>query len=91
MALVEAPRSCPDCGVEPGHTHEEGCDVERCSHCGQQRISCGHSEHDPKQAFWTGYWPGDETCRLLHTDPNGLALILAIRHTTLADTIRIAR
>ena len=66
MTLVETPRPCPDCGVEPGWTHERGCDVERCSVCGLQAIGCEHGDrHDPTLSFWTGYWPGDETIRLL--------------------------
>lgn len=78
--LVEEPRDCPDCGVAPGHTHLPGCDVERCSTCGQQVIGCDcEGEHDPKLTFWTGYWPGDETIRLLGlADQNELARHIAI-------------
>lgn len=59
-ALVD---TCPDCGVRPGEQHLTGCDVERCSVCGGQRISCGHPRHDPAQSAWTGHWPGAEECR----------------------------
>lgn len=50
--------SCPDCGVEPGKPHKEGCDIERCSHCGRQRLQCGSCLHDRIFARWTGLFPG---------------------------------
>jgi hypothetical protein len=53
------PCNCGDCAVKPGEPHTPGCDVERCSACGGQRISCGcGGEHDPLFARWTGFWPG---------------------------------
>lgn len=32
--------NCPDCNVKVGEYHVEGCDIETCEHCGQQRIGC---------------------------------------------------
>lgn len=48
---------CPDCAVETGNIHISGCDIERCSICGDQWISCGHEEHDPNKSKWTGELP----------------------------------
>jgi len=55
-------KKCPDCGVEPGQIHQGGCDVERCSACKGQRLSCECAGHDPILSKWDGAWPGTAEC-----------------------------
>ncbi len=57
-------RNCPDCEAAPGQPHGEGCDIERCSECGGQYISCGCAGHVPLDAVWSGEWPGIAECRV---------------------------
>jgi hypothetical protein len=47
---------CPDCGVECGWEHLEGCDVARCLTTGGQRLGC--SEGECGRDIWSGEWPG---------------------------------
>lgn len=55
---------CGDCGVEPGATHQPGCDVERCPGCGWQRIQCDDEAHMlMPDGVWTGIWPGVRECQ----------------------------
>jgi hypothetical protein len=55
-------RPCPDCRAMPGKPHESGCDIEICSACHQQRITCRCSSHDKILASWTGHSPGTLEC-----------------------------
>lgn len=66
-------KNCHDCGVIPGKMHKVNCDVERCSICGGQLLSCGcknTKEHDPAFARWTGIWPGELESKYLGIDLN---------------------
>ena len=64
--------TCPDCGAIPGQPHREGCDVERCSVCGNQRLTCNCIGHDKAFARWTGFWPGELEAQALEIDLNQL-------------------
>jgi hypothetical protein len=70
--VSDKPSMCHDCNAEPGRVHDDGCDVERCSVCGGQRIQCGCAGHDPGFARWTGFWPGHLEATALQIDLNTL-------------------
>ena len=63
-------KNCHDCNAKPGEMHRVGCDVERCSVCGGQRLQCGCSGHDPAFARWSGFWPGVLEADALSIDLN---------------------
>lgn len=61
---IKGNKTCPDCGVNPGEMHHDGCDVERCPDCGGQLISCDCDGHlSAPRHPWTGEWPGVMECR----------------------------
>jgi hypothetical protein len=70
--FIEEPlTNCHDCAAKPGQIHQDGCDVERCSVCGFQRLSCSCKEgHDKEFAKWTGHWPGSDICHELRINLN---------------------
>ena len=71
--VPKLPYNCPDCGVKPGYTYKDGCDVERCTACGGQAFSCDcafSDDHDPEAAHWTGWWPGELEAFALGIDLN---------------------
>jgi hypothetical protein len=42
-------RPCHDCGVIKGEFHVEGCDVEQCAGCGEQRFNCDCEPYEDEE------------------------------------------
>lgn len=63
---------CPDCQVEPGQNHEEGCDYAQCPDCGEQLLlhECEHWEEDAegpdRPPKWHGVAPRAEVARTMN-------------------------
>lgn len=49
--------TCPNCGAGNCESYLNDCDIERCSVCGSQKISCDCLDHDPQLSARTGEWP----------------------------------
>lgn len=74
MSVGEKLTDCHDCGARPGEVHSHGCDTERCSVCGGQRLQCDCKGHDRRFARWTGIWPGYAEAELLGIDLNEFSI-----------------
>lgn len=57
ITTCEKTNLCHDCGADIDETHTDGCDVERCSVCGGQRLQCDCEGHDKHASRWTGEFP----------------------------------
>lgn len=61
---------CPECKAKAGEIHQHNCDIERCSVCGGQLLTCHCDGHDKQFARWTGFWRGELECKALNMDLN---------------------
>lgn len=58
IQCAKTPKVCGDCGVAKGESHVDGCDVARCTLCGEyQRLTCVHDELD---MGWGAVYTGTE-------------------------------
>ena len=48
---------CPECHAAIGKEHVNCCKLEKCSACGEQRVTCGCFAHNPALAAWSGEKP----------------------------------
>jgi hypothetical protein len=65
-------RNMPDCGARIGERHRDGCDIERCPHCGWSALGCSlFDPNDARRQAWNGKWPGEEDCERLDFFVNG--------------------
>lgn len=59
-------KKCPDCQVDVGEAHDNGCDVAQCLMFGEQRLmhelEGTNEEHNCGRDVWTGRWPGEAEC-----------------------------
>lgn len=57
---MDTQKTCPDCGTAVDEPHINECDIELCSICKGQKITCDCEGHDPMASAWTGEWPEPE-------------------------------
>tara|TARA_R110002111_G_scaffold100975_1_gene156372 strand:+ start:16433 stop:16927 length:495 start_codon:yes stop_codon:yes gene_type:complete len=59
---MDKKEKCPDCGTALGEPHKNDCDIQRCSECGGQKISCDCATHTPSKSVWNDEWPESQDC-----------------------------
>jgi hypothetical protein len=67
--------NCFSCKVVAGKIHKNRCDIERCSVCGGQYVSCKCEQHDKQFAYWNGFSPEFLISKALNLDINTFYLI----------------